>query len=285
MDADGANRHAVVGDMTSGHPAAWSPDGKRLAFAGYHYPGGGEPGLYIVGADGTELTLLVPEAGVRAIGRLAWSPDGSTIAFAAVPEDQSDDGLGGFVYVVDVASGSVTAVSTSRVDLAQDVALAWRPGGSGLLYAQQAKQVGELRHEDIVLAERVGNTWRERPLVSGILPSAATEFLPGAATAPMWLDGDRYVYVRDNRMWVATVDGRPEHPIGDPVLDAVVPGCVAPDGSEVAVVVADGGTEEQPKRAPSGAHGRRPDEPDPDGLDRHLRPGMLVAGVGPLRDH
>ena len=104
-------------------------------------------------------------------------------------------------------------------------------------------------HEDIVLAERVGDAWQERPLVTGLLPSAATDLLPGAITSPMWLDGDRYVYVRDNRMWVASVDGRPELPIGDPVLDPVVPGCVAPDGSEVAVVVADGGTEEQPKSA------------------------------------
>jgi hypothetical protein len=155
----------------------------------------------------------------------------------------------GYVYVVDVASGSVTAVSTSHVDLAQDVPLAWRPGGTELLYAQQDKQFGELGHEAVVLAERVGSTWRELPLVTGLLPSALTGDLPSAVTFPMWLDDDRYVYVRDNRMWVATVDGRPEVPIGDPRLDAVVPGCVAPDGSAVAVIVADGGTPEQPKNA------------------------------------
>ena len=61
IDADGGNRHPVLGDLTSGHPAAWSPDGTRIAFTGYHYPGGAEPGLYVVDADGTDLTLLVPE--------------------------------------------------------------------------------------------------------------------------------------------------------------------------------------------------------------------------------
>src|SRR4029077_15551451 len=169
MDADGANRHAVVDDMTSGHPAAWSPDGTRLAFAGYHYPGGRSPGLYVVGADGTNLTLLVP--GID-LGRVAWSPDASMIAFT---DGRPVDGRGE-VHVVDVASGRDTTVSTSTVDPAQDVALAWRPRGTELLYAQQAPQGGGLGREDIVLAERVGAAWRERPLVSGILPRAATDF-------------------------------------------------------------------------------------------------------------
>jgi len=227
MDADGANLHAVVGDMTSGHQAAWSPDGSRLAFAGYHYPGGRDPGLYVVGADGTNLTLLVPG---RVIGRVAWSPDASMIAFATIDEARPADGVRGYVYVVDVASRNVTAVSTSHVDLEHDVPLAWRPGSLELLYAQQYKQFGELGHEDVVLAERVGDTWRERQLVTGLRRSAVT--------FPMWLDRDRFEYVRDNQMWVATVDGRPELPIGEPGLDAG-PGCVAPDGSVVAVPVPD----------------------------------------------
>ena len=241
IDADGGNRHSIIDDLTSGYPVAWSPDGSRIAFAGYHYPGGGEPGLYIVDADGTSLTLLVPGTGAWGIGRLSWSPDGSTIAFVAGTVEDQSNVLRGIVKVVDVASGDVSAVSTSQVRVMQDAPLAWRPGRKELLYAQQSKQSGEAGHEDIVLAERVGDAWQERPLV--------TDLRPGEVTYPMWLDGDRFVHVRDNRLWVAHLDGRPEVPIGEPALDPLGPGCVAPDGSAVAVLVADGGTEEEPKNA------------------------------------
>jgi len=48
-------------------------------------------------------------------------------------------------------------------------------------------------------------------------------------------------FVRDNRLWVGTLDGQPELPIGEPGLDPVAPGCVAPDGSAVAVPVSGSG--------------------------------------------
>jgi Tol biopolymer transport system component len=51
---------------------AWSPDSRQLVFANYDYS------LYVVNADGTNLTRLVPE-GFDPV----WSPDGQQIAFTA----------------------------------------------------------------------------------------------------------------------------------------------------------------------------------------------------------
>lgn len=244
IDADGGNRHAVVDDLTSPDLAAWSPDGARIAFYGYHYPGVAGRGLYVVNADGTGLTLLVPGAGGGWTSRLAWSPDGSMIAFATGDDARPIDDARGYVYVVDVATAEVTAVSSSDVDTYSGGPLAWRPGGTELLYAQQGRrlysqrdpQSGDAVHEDIVLATRVGGTWRERQLIADLMPSAFTD--------PLWLDAERFAYMRDGRLWVAGLDGRPEVPISEPGLVADGPWCVAPDGS--AVVIRSGDVDDVP---------------------------------------
>jgi hypothetical protein len=226
IDADGSNRHPIVGDWTGDGPVAWSPDGSRIAFSGYRYPGGRERGLYLVGTDGTGLTLLVP--GMDGLPtRLAWSSDGSMIAFAASDPQRPVNALRGYVYVVDVASRRVTPVSSAHVEPLEDGPLAWRPGSLDLLYAQQRPEFGVLRNQDVVLAEHVGDTWQERPLV--------TDMLRGNPM-PMWLDAEHFVYVRDARLRVAGVDGRPELAIGPSVLPELGVGCVAPDGSAIAMV-------------------------------------------------
>jgi len=232
VDADGRNLHAVIDGMGAGEPPAWSPDGARIAFAGYRYPGGAEPGLWVVGADGTGPTRLV--ASDAHPNRLAWSPDGSMIAFAQF------DGEHSYVHVVDVASGAVTLVSSPLVDHLEEMApLAWQPGKVALLYARAAENLGH----DLVIAERIDGTWVERPLISDLLAGAAE---------PMWLDGQRFVFLRsslgpgtsslERRPVVGRADGTIERVLGDAPIEPVALGCVAPDGSGAAFPVGTNGT-------------------------------------------
>jgi hypothetical protein len=73
MNADGTGSRDLSHDVfrDTGHELGlvWSPDGTRLAI---DY--GGD--LYTVRADGSDLTLLIPQAGSP-----NWSPDGSRIAY------------------------------------------------------------------------------------------------------------------------------------------------------------------------------------------------------------
>lgn len=60
--------------------AAWSPDGRRLAFRGYYAPyAEGDYAIYVVGANGCHLTKLT---GAMNGTNPSWSPSGRQIAFA-----------------------------------------------------------------------------------------------------------------------------------------------------------------------------------------------------------
>ena len=79
--------------------AAWSPDGRRLAFVGG--AGDGPDGLYVMDADGTNLI----EVGDADSGLLDWSPDGDWIAYWRL-DPAVVDGNRTQVWVVPAAGGA-----------------------------------------------------------------------------------------------------------------------------------------------------------------------------------
>ncbi|MGA9160498.1 MAG: hypothetical protein WB297_06490 [Actinomycetota bacterium] len=73
MNADGSGTRVLVDERNSHmmHNVAWSPDGERLVFGL-----GTSVGIYVVGSDGSGLTLLIPGATYP-----NWSPDGSRVSY------------------------------------------------------------------------------------------------------------------------------------------------------------------------------------------------------------
>lgn len=85
-NADGTGDGFLVGDLildeVEGGAAglSWSPDGKRLAFAGTSEDG--HSAVYVVDADGSNLTEVVGSDEAR-YAWPTWSPDGSRLAFVS----------------------------------------------------------------------------------------------------------------------------------------------------------------------------------------------------------
>jgi Tol biopolymer transport system component len=97
--------------------AAWSPDGKRIAFTTRR---DGNPEIYLMDADGGDPTNLTKGPGLD--DHAVWSPDGKRIAFVSEREGQER------VYVMN-ADGS------GQRKLAAGSDPAWSPDGRQIVFA------------------------------------------------------------------------------------------------------------------------------------------------------
>jgi hypothetical protein len=80
INADGSGLRR----LTDGLDPAWSPDGKKVAFARWRDP----RGIYVIDEDGRNETLLFGWSQAKAP---AWSPDGSRIVFTRQYGGQEED--------------------------------------------------------------------------------------------------------------------------------------------------------------------------------------------------
>jgi Tol biopolymer transport system component len=61
---------------------AWSPDGRKIAFAAFGTGTFGRGGLYVMDPDGSNLQFLGQSMGPYSVWGIAWSPDGARLALA-----------------------------------------------------------------------------------------------------------------------------------------------------------------------------------------------------------
>lgn len=127
IDSRAAATRLVPKTKNATGPAAWSPDGSRLAFETWDDAG---TNVYSVRADGTDLRLVLKDASSP-----SWSPDGKQLV--VVRENcyreacSGDEYYGGNLFLVD-AGGSNPRQLTSFAD---GVAYpAWSPDGKWIAF-------------------------------------------------------------------------------------------------------------------------------------------------------
>jgi len=111
MDMDGNNvmRLTSSPDSTYGFNAfaAWSPDGKQIAFI--RSINGSVPHLFLMNSDGTGMHQLL--TGDLADFGVAWSPDGKQLAISR------DAGFGGDIFIANADGSNLTNITrTADVD-------------------------------------------------------------------------------------------------------------------------------------------------------------------------
>ena len=118
MRPDGSGRAAI----TPGMDPSFSPDGKRIAF--WRYEGRGYGSVYMVNADGTNITRVINDG-----HKPAWSPDGGKLVY----------GCGG-ICVVNVDGTGRTLLtppaltSQSNDPCIRDTDPAWSPNGTTIAF-------------------------------------------------------------------------------------------------------------------------------------------------------
>jgi Tol biopolymer transport system component len=112
-------RTGRIRHLMRAYQASWSPDGKRIAFAGRH--GGGRGDLFVIDADGRNLRRLTHSDDIEEHDPV-WSSDGKRLAYFAQDQALSQDDL----MVLSFSTGMAASVVRGRPLKGQ---LEWSPDG------------------------------------------------------------------------------------------------------------------------------------------------------------
>ena len=239
LDAEGAPAGTVRELLSEEHEdygAAWSPDGRWLAFHGHLEQ---SDDIWLVPVDGSERPTRLTRFGPGAdTGEPDWSPDGRTLAFSS--HGPPSEGNPGSVYTVavDPATG-LAAADPFRVPLEgfQGYAMGARfsPDGERLAF------YGRSFEDGLVTVYTV-------PAAGGI-PTAVLTFANGEPySAPEWsADGGSLFYSRNDRfgpfqVWRVDIATGATEQVTTGALGALQPSA-SPDGRTLAVTMRDAAIE------------------------------------------
>jgi putative cell wall-binding protein/Tol biopolymer transport system component len=195
-------------ELTAGHAdsgAAWSPDGRHVAFHRGDVDGGG---LWVVPAEGGDARRLA-DGGHGA----AWSPDGTRIVHSPSTE----------ATPVDLAITDLAGVTTTVPGSAGGIDPAWSPDGIQVAYVDPT---------------------RDHALIISHIDGLDRTVTPGPAADPVWSPtSDQVAFLErdgDDGGRLVVIDGAASASVTLTVpLARIQQPAYAPDGSRIAVAAAE----------------------------------------------
>ncbi|MBI1886501.1 MAG: PD40 domain-containing protein [Chloroflexi bacterium] len=219
VNADGSESREVVQAGSGAARFYWSPDGRSIAYERWLYGEGTEnfrplvdQGLWVVDADGSNPREVFSEweAGEEmsvAAYLLEWSPDGRYLAFIKGTNSASLLADGFPLYLVSVADGSQTKLSSGS--LAYDAFVSWSPDGTRIAYVKGGGREATAGKKIVVAgADGSAKVALSTPDQAAINPSWSPDgsrvaFVAGPAGDATSTSFDQAALVRSRRIWVA----------------------------------------------------------------------------------